>query len=75
MNDWTSALGSLLGYTIAALLFVLPVIVLLVVLRSRWFARNRRRVRWAGERLLWWRDPMSDLGPLGEDPDQVKRRR
>src|SRR5882672_940284 len=73
--DWTSVLATLLGYAIAAFILVLPVVALVLLTRGAWFGRNRRRVRWAGERLLWWRDPMSDLGKFGEDPEEVKRRR
>jgi hypothetical protein len=47
-----------------------------VIIPSRAFQKRRRRVRWAGERLLWWRDPMSDLPPpLNEDAESRERRK
>ncbi len=67
-------LGTLLGYAIVATLFVLPVVALLLVMRTRWFKRGHR-IRWAGERLVHWRDPMSDLPePLGDEPPPRRRR-
>jgi len=68
----TSVLGTLLGYAVAALWLAAPILGLLAVMRTRWFKRGHR-VRWAGERLVHWRDPMSDLGPFGEEPPQRKR--
>jgi hypothetical protein len=70
MPDWTSVLG----YAIAASFLVLPFVTLWLVMRTRWFKRGRR-VRWAGERLVHWRDPMSDLGQFGEEPPDADRRR
>jgi hypothetical protein len=70
MPDWSS----LLGYAIAGSFLVLPVIVLMLVMRTRWFKRGHR-VRWAGERLVHWRDPMSDLPkPFGDEPPRKGRR-
>lgn len=74
MSDWTSSLGYVLGYAIAAAMLVVPIAALVLVYRSERFRRRRRRFRWAGERLVWWGDQMSDLGPLGEDPEVAKRR-
>ena len=77
MNDWTSVLGTLLGYAIVAGIFVLPIVVLLVVLRTRWFER-RKRVRWASREIPLgrWRGMMDNLPPpFNEDPHEVKRRR
>ena len=66
--------GTLLGYAIVAALFVLPVVALLLVMRTRWFKRGHR-VRWAGERLVHWRDPMTDLPePFGDEPPDRRRR-
>ena len=77
MLDWTSALGTVLGYAIAALLFVVPIVVLLIVMRTRWFAR-RKRLRWASREvpLPIYRGLMDNLPPpFNEDPHEVKRRR
>ena len=72
----TSVLGTLIGYAIAAALLISPVAALLAVMRTRWF-QNRHRIRWAGERIapMSLRDPMEDLGPLGEDPRMRRKRR
>ena len=72
----TSALGSALGYAIATALLVLPIIVLFLVMRTRWFAR-RKRIRWAGHSmpLPWERTAMDRLPPpFNEDPHVVERR-
>jgi len=71
----TSVLGTLLGYAVAALWLAAPILGLLAVMRTRWFQR-RRRIRWAGERIapMSLRDPMDELGPLGEDPRDRRRR-
>lgn len=71
----TSLLGTLAGYAIALALLVSPIAALLAVMRTRWF-EDRHRIRWAGERIapMSLRDPMEDLGPLGEDP-RVRRKR
>jgi len=54
----------------------LPIVILLLAVRTRWFKR-RRRIRWAGERIAPESliDPMAELGPLGEDPDVARRKR
>ena len=77
MSDWTSVLGTLLGYAIVATIFALPIVVLVLVMRSRWFAQ-RRRIRWAGHGmpLPWERGSMDRLPPpFNEDPHEVKRSR
>jgi hypothetical protein len=79
MNDWTSAAATLLGYAIAGAMLVLPIVAMVLVVRSERFKRRRRRFRWAGERIapMSLRDPMDELGPLGEDPharDRTRRR-
>jgi hypothetical protein len=76
MTDWTSALGYALGYVVAFGWLVLPIVVLLLVVRTRWFKR-RHRIRWAGERIVPESliDPMAELGPLGEDPQVRGSRR
>jgi hypothetical protein len=77
MPDWTSAFGTMLGYTIAAMILVLPVVVLLIVTRTRWFAR-RKRLRWASREvpLPMYRGLMDNLPPpFNEDPHEHKHRR
>jgi hypothetical protein len=77
MPVWTDAqLGTALGYAIAALVLLFPVVVARWLVTTRWFA-ERRRLRWAGERVAPQplRDPMDELGQLGEDPRGRPRRR
>ena len=70
----TSPLWTIFGYGVASLLFiVLPLALARWVVGTRSFAR-RRRIRWAGERRVWWRDQMEELGPLGADPDVRSRK-
>lgn len=65
-----------LGYGVALLVILLPIVLLRWVMATRWFA-NRRRMRWAGERIapMSLRDPMDELGPLGVEPPRKGRRR
>ena len=75
MSDWTSSLGYALGYAIAAAILVVPIVLLVIVMNSAWLRRHRKRVRWAVPKMPWWRDPMSELGPFGVDPEIRERRR
>jgi hypothetical protein len=70
-------LGTLAGYAIAALILVLPIIVLLLVIRTRWFAR-RKRIRWASREIPLgrFRGLMDNLPPpFNEDPESRDRPR
>ena len=56
-------------------LFVLPIAVVVLLMRTRWFKR-RKRVIWAGEKLVWWRDTMDRLPPpFGDLPGDPRDRR
>ena len=77
MNDWASAFWTLVGYAIAAGLLFLPIVVLLLVMRTRAW-RRRKRIRWAGRDmpLLWERGAMDRLPPpFNEDPEVSRGRR
>lgn len=77
MSDWTNTLGTLLGYAVAVGILVLPIVAMVLIVRSERFKRRRRRFRWAGERIapMSLRDPMEELGPFGEEPPRGKRGR
>jgi hypothetical protein len=54
---------------------VLPIAVVVLLMRTRWFKR-RKRVIWAGEKLVWWRDTMDRLPPpFGDLPRGPRDRR
>ena len=57
-------------------MLVAPIVLVIVLMRTRWF-RERRRVFYAGEKPLWWRDAMDRLPPPFGDwpPPRGKRRR
>jgi hypothetical protein len=74
MTALTNVVWQGVGWLIALSILLLPIAVARWLVTTRWF-RGRHRVRWAGERLLWWRDAMSDLpAPLGDDPHARRRR-